>query len=83
MVDIVDDIAAEELDKKECRLMTYISDFNRQLDYLYKLITNISVQNLTQVSRSQGHRSALSSFWTAFKISCNRQLILDHLPDNL
>lgn len=37
-----------ELEKKESRLIAYISDFNRQLDYLYKLITNISVQNLTQ-----------------------------------
>ncbi|KAL8560898.1 hypothetical protein ACOMHN_059082 [Nucella lapillus] len=37
-----------EVEKKESRLIAYISDFKRQLDYLYKLITNISVQNLTQ-----------------------------------
>ena len=29
--------------------MAYISDFGRQLDYLFQLITNISVHNLTQV----------------------------------
>lgn len=28
----------------------YIGDFNKQLDYLYKLIKIINVQNLTQVS---------------------------------
>lgn len=38
-----------EMDKKESKLMAYICDFSRQLDYLYKLITIISVQNLTQV----------------------------------
>ena len=43
-------LAVAEMDKKESKLMSYICDFSRQLDYLYKLITNISVQNLTQVS---------------------------------
>lgn len=37
-----------EMDKKDSKLMAYICDFGRQLDYLYKLITIISVQNLTQ-----------------------------------
>ncbi|KAK7115154.1 short transient receptor potential channel 4-associated protein-like isoform X2 [Littorina saxatilis] len=37
-----------EMDKKDSKLMSYICDFSRQLDYLYKLISNISVQNLTQ-----------------------------------
>ena len=43
-------LGCAEMDKKESKLMSYICDFSRQLDYLYKLITNISVQNLTQVS---------------------------------
>ncbi|XP_056008894.1 short transient receptor potential channel 4-associated protein-like [Ostrea edulis] len=34
--------------KKENKLLMYIGDFNRQLDYLYKLIKIINVQNLTQ-----------------------------------
>ncbi|ESO95002.1 hypothetical protein LOTGIDRAFT_215160 [Lottia gigantea] len=37
-----------EYAKKESKLLLYIGDFNRQLDYLYKLIKIISVQNLTQ-----------------------------------
>ncbi|KAK3086456.1 hypothetical protein FSP39_018709 [Pinctada imbricata] len=37
-----------EYAKKENKLLMYISDFNRQLDYLYKLIKIINVQNLTQ-----------------------------------
>lgn len=37
-----------EVEKKESRLMAYICDFGRQLDYLFQLISNISVQNLTQ-----------------------------------
>lgn len=35
--------------KKENKLLMYIGDFNKQLDYLYKLIKIINVQNLTQV----------------------------------
>ena len=35
--------------KKENKLLMYIADFKRQLDYLYKLIKIINVQNLTQV----------------------------------
>ncbi|KAJ8302972.1 hypothetical protein KUTeg_019368 [Tegillarca granosa] len=34
--------------KKDNKLLMYIGDFNRQLDYLYKLIKIINVQNLTQ-----------------------------------
>ncbi|KAK6185326.1 hypothetical protein SNE40_007584 [Patella caerulea] len=37
-----------EYAKKESKLLMYIGDFDRQLDYLYKLIKIISVQNLTQ-----------------------------------
>lgn len=37
--------------KKENRLLMYIGDFNKQLDYLYKLIKIINVQNLTQVKK--------------------------------
>lgn len=37
--------------KKENRLLMYIGDFNKQLDYLYKLIKIINVQNLTQVKQ--------------------------------
>lgn len=35
-------------DSKDSKLVGYIGDFHRQLDYLYKLINIISVQNLTQ-----------------------------------
>ncbi|XP_005093557.1 short transient receptor potential channel 4-associated protein isoform X2 [Aplysia californica] len=38
----------EKGEKKESKLVNYIGDFSRQLDYLYKLINIISVQNLTQ-----------------------------------
>lgn len=34
--------------RKDNRLLGYIADFKRQLDYLRKLINTISVQNLTQ-----------------------------------
>ena len=34
--------------KKESKLVDYIGDFTRQLEYLVKLINNISVQSLTQ-----------------------------------
>ena len=37
--------------KKENKLLMYIGDFHRQLDYLYNLIKTINVQNLTQVRR--------------------------------
>ena len=36
------------LDQKDSKLVNYIGDFQRQLDYLYKLINIITVQNLTQ-----------------------------------
>ena len=35
--------------RKESKLLMYIGDFSRQLDYLHKLITIIDVHNLTQV----------------------------------
>lgn len=38
----------EIMPKKENKLLMYIGDFNKQLDYLYKLIKIINVQNLTQ-----------------------------------
>ncbi|RUS72825.1 hypothetical protein EGW08_019418 [Elysia chlorotica] len=34
--------------RKESKLVGYIGDFTRQLEYLFKLINNISVQTLTQ-----------------------------------
>ena len=34
--------------RKESKLVGYIGDFRRQLEYLNKLINNISVQSLTQ-----------------------------------
>jgi hypothetical protein len=46
-----------EAEKKESRLMAYICDFKRQLDYLFQLINNISVQNLTQVGKSHQIKS--------------------------
>ncbi|KAL5022171.1 hypothetical protein ScPMuIL_001326 [Solemya velum] len=38
----------KEYSKKESQLLSYIGDFNRQLDYLYRLINIIKVENLTQ-----------------------------------
>lgn len=35
-------------ERRESKLVSYIGNFSRQLDYLYKLINIISVQNLTQ-----------------------------------
>ena len=55
---------------KESKLLMYIGDFSRQLDYLHKLITIIDVHNLTQVgtfylrlaaSMAKGLRSGISS----------------------
>lgn len=43
-----DESAVKEYAKKENKLLMYIGDFNKQLDYLYKLIKIINVQNLTQ-----------------------------------
>ncbi|XP_046354542.1 short transient receptor potential channel 4-associated protein-like isoform X1 [Haliotis rubra] len=37
-----------EYAKKDCKLLTYIGNFQRQMEYLYKLIHIINVQNLTQ-----------------------------------
>ena len=56
-------LAVAEMDKKESKLMSYICDFSRQLDYLYKLITNISVQNLTQVSGDSFFFHTCLSHW--------------------
>lgn len=42
-----EDISKEYV-KKESKLLMYIGDFSRQLDYLHKLITIIDVHNLTQ-----------------------------------
>ena len=41
---------SSEYAKKQSKLLKYIADFDRQLEYLYKLINIINVQNLTQVS---------------------------------
>ncbi|XP_059171134.1 short transient receptor potential channel 4-associated protein-like isoform X2 [Physella acuta] len=38
----------DKVEKRESKLVGYIGDFSRQLEYLYKLINIISVQNLTQ-----------------------------------
>ncbi|CAL1542010.1 unnamed protein product [Lymnaea stagnalis] len=38
----------EKGEKRDSKLVGYIGDFSRQLEYLYKLINIISVQNLTQ-----------------------------------
>lgn len=35
-------------ERRESKLVNYIGNFTRQLDYLYRLINIISVQNLTQ-----------------------------------
>ncbi|XP_053402088.1 short transient receptor potential channel 4-associated protein-like isoform X2 [Mercenaria mercenaria] len=43
-----EDEAISDYVRKDSRLLMYIGDFSRQLDYLYKLITIIDVQNLTQ-----------------------------------
>ncbi|VDI28622.1 Trpc4-associated protein [Mytilus galloprovincialis] len=43
-----DESPCRDYAKKENKLLMYIGDFNKQLDYLYKLIKIINVQNLTQ-----------------------------------
>lgn len=43
-----DESLVKDYAKKENRLLMYIGDFHKQLDYLYKLIKIINVQNLTQ-----------------------------------
>ncbi|XP_041375962.1 short transient receptor potential channel 4-associated protein-like [Gigantopelta aegis] len=45
---IAEDKCEPEYARKESKLLKYISDFDRQLEYLYKLINIINVQNLTQ-----------------------------------
>ncbi|XP_052817711.1 short transient receptor potential channel 4-associated protein-like isoform X2 [Mya arenaria] len=38
----------KDYSKRDSKLLNYIADFSRQLDYLYRLISIIDVQNLTQ-----------------------------------
>ncbi|XP_069114427.1 short transient receptor potential channel 4-associated protein-like [Argopecten irradians] len=43
-----EDTTYKEYAKKDNKLLMYIGDFSKQLDYLYKLIKIINVENLTQ-----------------------------------
>lgn len=43
-----EDTTYREYAKKDNKLLMYIGDFSKQLDYLYKLIKIINVENLTQ-----------------------------------
>ncbi|KAI8746483.1 short transient receptor potential channel 4-associated protein-like isoform X1 [Biomphalaria glabrata] len=47
-LNFVTSLDGERGEKRESRLVSYIGDFSKQLEYLYKLINIISVQNLTQ-----------------------------------
>ncbi|KAH9509476.1 Short transient receptor putative channel 4-associated protein [Bulinus truncatus] len=47
-LNFVTSMDGEKVERRESRLVSYIGDFSRQLEYLYKLINIISVQNLTQ-----------------------------------
>ena len=64
--------------KKESKLLMYIGDFSRQLDYLHKLITIIDVQNLTQVCMKLILKLSLFCKTFCYPFSVKHSFITEH-----